>query len=112
MRKYRNNKTVIRTSQGNMKFDSIREATRYVELKQLEKTKQIKDLQCQVKYQLIPTQKRPDGKTERSVSYIADFVYSDGNNTVVEDTKGFKTKDYIIKRKLMLYVHGIAVKEV
>ena len=49
---------------------------------------------------------------ERAVSYIADFVYTDENGkTVVEDAKGFRTKDYIIKRKLLLYMHGIRIKE-
>ena len=69
---------------------------------------------------------------ERECSYVADFVYViptfteckngigvellppllSGYETVVEDTKGFKTKDYIIKRKLMLHVHGIRIKEI
>ena len=51
---------------------------------------------------------------EREVSYKADFVYFDIglNKCVVEDTKGFRTKDYIIKRKLMLFVHGIRIVEV
>lgn len=51
---------------------------------------------------------------ERSVKYIADFVYTDKatGQTVVEDTKGVRTKEYIIKRKLMLYLHGIRIKEI
>ena len=49
---------------------------------------------------------------EREVSYVADFVYTENGKRIVEDTKGFKTKDYIIKRKLMLHVHGIRIKEV
>ena len=49
---------------------------------------------------------------ERPCTYVADFVYKEGGKTVVEDTKGFRTKDYIIKRKLMLQVHGIRIKEV
>lgn len=51
---------------------------------------------------------------EKSCKYIADFVYTDNETgqTVVEDTKGMRTKDYIIKRKLMLYLHGIRIKEV
>jgi hypothetical protein len=75
-----------------------------------------------VKFILIPAQYEPDtigarggvkrGKLlEREVSYVADFVYTQDGKTIVEDTKGFKTKDYIIKRKLMLYVHGIRIKE-
>ena len=84
----------------------------------------IKGLKRQVKFELIPAQYEPDiisqrGKVkkgkliERAVSYIADFVYTDENGkTVVEDTKGFRTKDYVIKRKLLLYMHGIRIKEI
>lgn len=63
---------------------------------------------------LIPSQ-RIDGKVvERECSYIADFVYRDAKSDklVVEDTKGFKTKDYIIKRKLMLHVYNIKIQEI
>lgn len=93
-------------------FDSVKEYRRWCELKLLERGKAIADLKRQVKFELIPAQK-VDGKVvERSVTYIADFVYWDGKKYVVEDTKGFKTKDYIIKRKLMLWVHGIRIREV
>ena len=47
-----------------------------------------------------------------SVTYVADFVYFEGDKLIVEDTKGFRTKDYIIKRKLMRYLLGINIKEV
>jgi hypothetical protein len=52
--------------------------------------------------------------TEKAVRYVADFVYIDNDTgrMVVEDTKGFRTPDYIIKRKLMLKVHGITIKEI
>lgn len=51
---------------------------------------------------------------QRACFYVADFVYVDNatGETVVEDVKGVRTKDYIIKRKLMLWVHGIRIKEV
>lgn len=106
-------------------FDSRKEAKRWLELSLFEKAGVISDLQRQVKFILIPAQREPDtvgarggikkGKViEKECAYIADFVYKDLtlNETVVEDTKGFKTKDYIIKRKLMLSVHGIRIKEV
>ncbi len=81
-----------------------------------------------MKYELIPAQyetyeryskkgeRLKDGARllERKVDYVADFVYTDveiGEN-VVEDSKGIRTKDYILKRKLMLAVHGIRIKEV
>lgn len=106
--KYRNQKILI----DDMKFDSKKEAKRFCELKLMEKANIISDLQRQVKFILIPKQKK-DGKViERECSYIADFVYMENGETIVEDTKGFKTKDYIIKRKLMLSVYGIRIKEV
>lgn len=93
-------------------FDSKKEAKRYYELRLLEKAGEITDLQTQVKFVLIPSQ-RIDGKVvERECAYKADFVYKENGKTVVEDTKGFKTKDYVIKRKMMLFVYGIRIKEV
>jgi hypothetical protein len=108
MNKYHSRKITI----DNMVFDSVREYKRFNELKLLERAGKIVDLKRQVKYRLIPAQKI-DGKTvERAVDYVADFTYWEGGKFVVEDTKGFRTKDYIIKRKLMLWVHGIRIKEV
>ena len=75
----------------------------------------ISDLREQVTFVLIPAQHDNDGNPiEKSVRYIADFVYTDNETgqMVVEDTKGVRTKEYIIKRKLMLYIHGIRIKEV
>ena len=93
-------------------FDSRREYNRWCELALLQKAGQVTELQRQVKFELIPSQ-RVDGKVaERACTYVADFVYKENGKTVVEDTKGFKTKDYIIKRKLMLWVHGIRIIEV
>lgn len=106
-----------------MTFDSVKEYRRFCELLLLVKAGAITDLQRQVEFELIPTQREPDtigvrggvkkGKTiEHAVKYVADFVYTENGKTVVEDTKGFHTKDYIIKRKLMLYIHGIRIREV
>lgn len=108
MQKYRNKKITI----DGVVWDSRREFTRWVELILLLKSGRISDLKRQVKYELIPSQ-RIDGKVvERACSYVADFVYTENGKTVVEDTKGFKTPEYIIKRKLMLYIHGIRIVEV
>jgi hypothetical protein len=95
-----------------LKFDSKAEHRRWCELKLLERAGRITDLQRQVTYELIPKQ---DG--ERATKYVADFVYCDAaGNTIVEDTKGYKKGAaydlFVIKRKLMLWVHGIQVKEV
>lgn len=110
-------------------FDSKHESNRYLELKLLERAGTITDLRLQVKFELIPAQYAPDevkvlksgkekivkGKClERECSYIADFVYTDlrTGKTVVEDSKGMRTPEYVIKRKLMLWVHGIKILEV
>lgn len=95
-------------------FDSRKEYNRYCELLLLERGGYISDLKLQVKYVLIPAQKDESGKVlERECSYIADFVYFDqkAQRTVVEDSKDFRTKDYIIKRKLMLERYGIRIRE-
>ena len=108
-RKYRNTKLIV----DGIRFDSIREATRWQELNLLQRAGRISDLNRQVKYVLIPAQKDGNGKLlEREVSYIADFVYTEKGKTVVEDAKGVRTKDFIIKRKLMLWIHGIRIMEV
>lgn len=93
-------------------FDSRKEYFRWHELSLLEKAGKITGLQRQVRYELIPSQKIDGKVVERPVHYVADFVYREDGRTIVEDTKGFKTKDYILKRKLMLHVHGIRIKEV
>lgn len=106
--KYHNTK--ITTPDGT--FDSKKEYNRYVELALLEKVGQIKNLERQVKFKLIPNQ-YVDGKlVERAVTYKADFVYEENGQSVVEDVKGFRTKEYILKRKMMRYLKGIEVREV
>ena len=63
---------------------------------------------------LIPSQKRDGKVVERECAYVADFVYHDAHTgeLVVEDTKGVRTKDYVIKRKLMLSIYNIRIKEI
>lgn len=108
MAKYGNRKVI----RDGIEFDSIKECQRYCELKLMQRAGVISDLQMQVPFELIPSQ-RIDGKVvERAVNYIADFVYQQNGLKVVEDTKGMRTKDYIIKRKLMLHIHGIRIVEV
>lgn len=110
--KYKNTKILL----DGIEFDSKKESKRYCELKMLERAGAIQDLQLQVPFILIPAQYREvNGKNkcvERACKYIADFVYTENGQRIVEDTKGFKTKDYIIKRKLMLYKYGIRIKEI
>lgn len=106
--KYRNQKIAV----GSDVFDSVKEYTRYRELVLLQRAGHITGLRRQVSFELIPAQREGGKVVERACNYAADFVYEENGKTVVEDTKGFRTKDYIIKRKLMLYVHGIRIKEV
>jgi len=119
--KYSNKKIEV----DGIVFHSKREAKRYKELLLLEQAGAISNLQRQVKYVLIPSQREPDtvgarggihkGKViEKECAYYADFVYFDREKqeVVVEDTKGMRTTDYVIKRKLMLYRHGIRIKEI
>ena len=116
MSKYHNTKTQYR----GIVFDSKHEAKRYAELLMLEKAGIISGLERQKEFELIPAQRllspvRRSGhwkKTERAVKYLADFVYIQNGKTVVEDLKGVQTPEYIIKRKLMLYVHNIRIMEV
>ena len=101
-----------KTELDGITFDSKKEANRYAELKLLERSGAIHNLQRQVRYELIPAQKKNGKTVERACHYIADFVYEENGKPVVEDVKGFRTKEYVLKRKLMLQVYGIEVREV
>ena len=131
--KLNNQKTVI----DGIEFDSKKEGNRYCELKLLQRAGQISNLEYQKRYELIPAQyetvatgeyykvgdKKGQPKTkqvcvEQSVVYIADFVYQENGQTVVEDVKGFRDPasatyaKFVLKRKLMLWIHGIKIKEI
>jgi Fe2+ or Zn2+ uptake regulation protein len=93
---------------------SRKEYYRAVHLRKLQDQGLICDLREQVRYELLPAQRDAEGHlVERECSYVADFVYTDAATgaTVVEDTKGFRTPEYVIKRKLMLHRYGIRIKE-
>lgn len=120
--KYHNRK-IVRDGES---FDSKKELLRWNELQIMQTAGEIHGLKRQKKFLLIPAQREPDtyGKRggkhkgaviEREVSYYADFAYytKDGHE-VVEDVKSpvTRTKDYIIKRKLMLYKYGIRITEI
>lgn len=93
-------------------FDSIKEKSWYIKYKLMEKSQEIWDLQRQVKFPLIETFKLND-KTYRTTYYIADFVYLDNDGkTHVIDVKGFKTREYLLKKKLMAWKYGIEIEEV
>lgn len=106
-------------------FASQKEADRWRELKLLERAGKITELQRQVPFLLIPTQREfcneidekkrrfKKGKVlERKCSYYADFVYMQNGKQIVEDAKGKRTDEYVIKRKLMLFLQGIRIREV
>lgn len=96
-------------------FDSKAEARRYAELKLLQDAGHISDLALQKKYLLLSSKRNADGYLERETSYVADFVYVDHlGETIVEDTKSpaTRTPEYVIKRKLMLHIHGITIREI
>lgn len=100
---------MTRSKYGNKKhrgYDSKREARRAEELAWMQRAGEIQDLREQVRFELVPKQ-----EGERAVHYIADFVYSKDGQTVVEDAKGHRTAMYRLKRKLMLWVHGIRIVE-
>ena len=128
MRKYGNSKVVV----DGIEFDSQKEGRRYWELKLLQRAGRISDLQLQREFELIPAQyetyprygktgkRLQDGKRciEKSCTYKADFCYMQDGKLIVEDTKGYRDPasagyaKFVIKRKLMLWRHGIKVVEV
>lgn len=130
MAKYKNKKVCV----NGLEFDSKKESNHFIKLLEKQRNGEISNLETQVKYILIPSQyetferfgkkgqKLKDGKriVEREIAYIADFRYIDNTTgkIVVEDVKGYKNKKagayamFIAKRKLMLYVHGIRIKEI
>lgn len=123
----------MRPKYGNRKvekdgilFDSRKEAAYYLHLKTLLIAGEIEDLRMQVPYELLPAiyetqtvhlktkDKTVEKCVQKAVHYVADFVYKDvatGEEKIV-DTKGFRTKDYILKKKMMRALRGIAIVEV
>jgi hypothetical protein len=126
--KYRSKKITV----NGITYDSKKEMRRHLELLEKERKGEIKDLQRQVKFVLIPSQyelyerygkkgqRLKDGKRciEKECAYVADFVYKENGNLVVEDTKGYRNPStagyayFVLKRKLMLWVHGIRIREI
>lgn len=107
--KFRNKKCVWK----GIEFDSIRERDRFIILEHERDEGRITDLNTQVRFQLLPPQKDENGKViEKPCDYVADFTYRRDGKLVVEDAKGFRTKEYRLKRKMMLWFHGIRIEEV
>lgn len=107
-----------------IKFPSGKEGARFLHLQELEKRGEISNLRRQVRFELLPAAykdvvkhlKTKDKVVRRlflnPVSYVADFVYEKDGQTVVEDTKGYKTPEYVIKKKMMYALKGIEIQEI
>jgi len=104
--KYHSKKVVV----NNITFDSKKEAKRYLQLKEMLDSGIITDLKLQVSFVLVPAF-NIGKKRYRKMEYIADFVYTKDGQLIVEDTKGYKTEVYKIKKKLMAYIYQIEIKE-
>ena len=107
MSKYGNKRVTV----DGIRFDSIREANRWQELRLMERAGVVRDLQRQVPFELIPAQ-RVGGRQLKPIRYIADFSYLDERgNRVIEDAKGVQTPVYRIKKRMLLWLYGIEVLE-
>lgn len=93
-------------------FDSQKEARRYDELRLLLLAGKISDLKLQPEFTLKESYITAQGERSRAIRYAADFSYRMNGEYIVEDAKGHRTRDYIMKKKLMQEIHGISVKEV
>ena len=115
-----------KVTQNGITYDSKKEARRHSELLLLERAGVITELKRQVKFVLLPAhyeaferygkngQRIKDGQrcVERAVFYVADFTYKQDGKLVVEDVKGIRTKEYILKRKMLLHFYNIKIREV
>lgn len=110
---YKNKYNAKKTIVDGIKFDSKREAERYLDLKLMERAGFIKDLELQPKF-LLQDGFSLNGKTYREISYIADFKYHDleKDEWVVEDvkSKGTVTQVYKLKKKMFLRQYGSTFK--
>ena len=106
--KYHNRKTVV----DGITFDSVKEASRWQELKLMERSGEIVGLVRQVRIELVPKT-----KLHKARFYVCDFVYFDKaqNKTIYEDVKGYKKglayQLFTLKRDILYWRHGIEVTE-
>lgn len=96
----------VKTEIDGIKFASKKEARRYQELKLLEKAGEIKDLRCQYPITLIDK-----SKYGREIKYYADFVYIENDELILEDTKGYRTDVYKLKKRLVAERYGMVIRE-
>jgi hypothetical protein len=96
----------VATTIDGIRFTSKAEGRRYETLKLMQRAGEIKDLQLQPKF-LLQDKFQHEGKTVRTIYYVADFLYTDKRGKkIVEDVKGMKTEAYLLKRKLFLGRYG------
>jgi hypothetical protein len=105
--KYNAKKTVV----GDIKFDSRKEANRWMELQLLERGGEISDLQRQVKVELMGQHRPLYTRTGRKMKLTFDFAYIDNGVQVFEDAKGYPTRDYEV-RVAVARAMGLEVREV
>lgn len=96
----------VKTCVGGIWFDSKREAAYYQQLLWRERAGEIKDIRRQVPYELQPAFVANDGTRIRAIKYIADFTYTEteSGREIIVDCKGFRTKEYMLKKKLLLFL--------
>ena len=104
--KKRSKYNAVKTIVDGITFDSKKEANRYLELKLMEQSGEIRDLELQVPYSI-------DVEGYHICKYTADFQYWDNNEkkVITEDCKGFRTPSYRLKKKLLKAVHGVEIYE-
>lgn len=109
MNKYHNKKVIV----NGHKFDSIKEANYYNQLKLLQRAGFIRDLELQKTFILQPSFKL-NNKTRRQITYKADFTYfsNEDNKIHVVDVKGFRVDVYKVKKKMFEYKYGIEIEEI
>ncbi len=95
----------VKTFGGGIVFDSRKEARRYEILRLFQGRGVIRDLECQVRYPL-------EVNGVQVCVYVADFVYCQDGKKIVEDVKGYRTKEYKLKAKLFAAVMGFSIVEV
>ena len=110
--KYRNLKTERMVDGRRIVFDSRKEAQRYDQLKAMLQRGEIENLRLQQDFTLIEAYTSASGERVRAMRYRADFTYRRDGKDIVEDVKGMKTKEYRMKKKLMMERYGIEVREV
>lgn len=112
VRKVRSKYGAVKTQVNGITFDSKREAARYVELLAMLQAGDISDLRLQPSFEICPAIVL-DGKKQRALIYRADFFYEDHlGNKIYEDVKGHRTREYILKRRLVKHLYGVEIREV